>query len=177
LSDALSTCASSPASRTVLCIDGDDSAGECASLAARFGAGLARQLQGSLGERMHAALAAELRAGGLPVLVGCDCPSLERADLHAAFQALGSADAVFAPTEDGGYGLVGLRRELPAAFDGPRWGSDTVMDATRASLRAAGARWVELRTLWDVDDEAGYRRWQGWRSAGRRSSKRGDRPR
>jgi len=166
LRDTLSTCASLPGVRTTLCIEGDDSAGECASLAARFGALLTRQQPGSLGQRMHSALAGELRAGRVPVLVGCDCPPLARADLSDAFDALRDAHAVFAPTEDGGYALVGLGRELPGVFAGPQWGSTTVMRTTRALLRAAGARWVELRTLWDVDDAADHARWCAWRRDG-----------
>jgi len=163
LHDTLSTCASLPGVRRVLCIEGDDSGGECASLADRFGAVLARQSPGPLGERMHDAMVGELRAGRLPVLVGCDCPPLAPADLRDAFEALRAAHAVFAPTEDGGYALVGLSRELPAAFDGPQWGSTTVMRTTRALLRAEAARWVELRTLWDVDDAADHARWCAWR--------------
>jgi len=167
LVDTLATCASLADTRTLLCVEREDVDGECAALAGRFGAHVARQRAGDLGQRMYEALAAQLGAGRLPVLIGCDCPPLTAGDLEAAFDALRTADAVFAPTEDGGYALVGVRRSLPEAFRGPAWGSDTVMRATREALRAQGVRWAELRTLWDVDDIAGYRRWLAWRGASR----------
>lgn len=149
-----------------LCIDGDDVDGECAALAERHRMAIARQQGGDLGQRMHEALVQELRAGWLPVLIGCDCPPLSRADLEQAFDALARRDAVFSPTEDGGYALVGIARALPRAFTGIAWGTPGVMQATREALRAHGADWHELRTLWDVDDEQDYRRWLCLRANG-----------
>ncbi|MEI7446264.1 MAG: DUF2064 domain-containing protein, partial [Burkholderiales bacterium] len=77
------------------------------------------------------------------------------------------ADAVLAPAEDGGYALVGIARPIPGLFDGVDWGSDRVLAATRDRLRAAAARWTELRTVWDVDVEADLRRWTALRAGGR----------
>jgi uncharacterized protein len=67
----------------------------------RWPSGLPMQPQGGgdLGARMARALAPHRRA----VLVGTDIPGLGRADIAAAFRALGRADAVFGPSEDGGY--------------------------------------------------------------------------
>jgi hypothetical protein len=144
-----------------LLVAGDDPAGECAVLAARHGFVLGAQRGDGLGERManalHDALGEGLRRA---VLVGCDCPVLEPADLEAAFERLLSRDAVFMPADDGGYVLVGLSRRLPAVFDGPQWGTEAVMAQTRARLLAQGASWAELRTVWDVDDADDLRRWE-----------------
>jgi hypothetical protein len=147
--------------RRALLVAGDDPAGECATLAARHGFALGAQRGDGLGERMANALHDALADGcRRAVLVGCDCPVLEAADLQAAFERLLTHDAVFAPAEDGGYVLVGLSRPLPAVFDGPRWGTETVMAQTRERLRAQRARWAELRTVWDVDDADDLRRWE-----------------
>lgn len=155
-----------PGASLALCVEGDDVDGECAALAERHRMAIARQQGEDLGQRMHHALVRELRAGRLPVLIGCDCPSLSRADLEQAFDALARHDAVFAPTEDGGYALVGIARELPQAFRRPAWGTAAVMQATRDALRAQGADWHELRTLWDVDDVQDYGRWLRLRESG-----------
>ncbi len=146
--------------RVQLAIAGDDVEGEAAALAAGYGAELTRQREGDLGTRMDDALRGALARRQLPVLVGSDCPVLGTGDLRDAFAQLAEVDAVFAPTEDGGYALVGAARELSSAFAGVRWGEPGVMAATRARMVVARLRWRELRTLWDVDDEAGYRRWQ-----------------
>ncbi|GAA4405220.1 TIGR04282 family arsenosugar biosynthesis glycosyltransferase [Quisquiliibacterium transsilvanicum] len=144
-----------------LCIDGEDADGECAALARSLGLRLGRQQGEDLGARMHSALARALQDGRLPVLLGSDCPALQAADLLEALAALRRNDAVFAPAEDGGYVLVGLARECPALFQGLAWGGAEVMEQTRARLRAAGIRWTELRTLWDVDRHEDWLRWRG----------------
>ena len=59
-------------------------------------------------------------------------------------------DAVFYPTEDGGYVLVGLRRPQPELFNRMNWSTSDVMSDTRARARLRGLRFQEFETLWDV---------------------------
>lgn len=146
--------------RVRLCIAGEDRNGECTALAAVCGAQLASQQGADLGQRMRASLSGALAEGLRPVLVGSDCPELTARDLHDAFEALEQFDAVFAPTEDGGYALVGARREIAPAFERIAWGGPDVMRATRERLGDAGIGWRELRTLWDLDQFDDYRRWR-----------------
>jgi len=126
---------------------------------ARWPRGLARipQGQGDLGQRMERA--ANRYRRGRVVLIGCDIPSLALSDLHAAFRALGSADAVFGPAEDGGYWLVALAPRRPAhPFAGVRWSSPHALADTLRNFAHRKVRF--LRRLRDVDDEADYRAWQ-----------------
>lgn len=148
-----------PGLEAELCVAGDDVDGECARLAAMHGFTLVAQDGASPGERIDAALGRALREGRVPVLVGSDVMSLTARDLHAAFDALREHDAVFGPTEDGGYALVGLRRRVERLFDDMPWGTDSLMAATRRRLDECGVRWSQLRTLWDVDEEPDLRRW------------------
>lgn len=114
----------------------------------RFGVRLCAQGRGNLGERMYRAL----RRHPGSVLIGSDCPALRPADLRAAARALRrGADAVLSPAEDGGYALIGLRRVSRRLFEGVEWGSTRVLAQTRLRLRRLRWRWVELRTVWDVD--------------------------
>lgn len=120
--------------------------------AARFGASLIEQAPGDLGTRMHLALEGALRTSRAVVLVGSDCPAMTARHLRAAASALADGhDAVFAPTEDGGYALVGLARADPHLFERITWASQGVMDETRRRVRELGWSAVELETLWDVD--------------------------
>lgn len=128
--------------------------------AAAHGATLRVQRGEDLGARMASALEEALAVGVLPVLVGSDLPGLTPAHLAAAAEALDAgADAVFAPAEDGGYGLVGLSRPFPELFRDVPWGTGEVMTVTRS--RAAGRRLVELDPLWDVDEPEDLRRLEG----------------
>lgn len=161
LAQALQTAAMACPGSLELCIDGVDVDGECARLARLHGASLAVQRGDTLGERMHEALERAIGAGAAPVLIGSDVASLAPDDLRAAFEALAAHDMVFAPAQDGGYGLVGCRRRVPlAVFEPIPWGSARVMAATRARLRACGIDWRELRGVWDVDDAADLARWR-----------------
>lgn len=128
-------------------------------LARRYRVRLRAQTKGGLGERMRDALARALHEAEAAVLIGADCPVLRPADLRRAVRLLHSgADAVFAPTEDGGYALIGLRRISARLFAGIEWGSTSVMAETRRRLRSLGWRWRELRTVWDVDRPEDYLR-------------------
>lgn len=110
---------------------------------------LRQQPEGDLGARMLAALRESETAATL--VIGTDCPALTAMLLREAARELDGNDAVLLPAEDGGYVLVGTVRPLPEVFAGVEWGTDRVMAQTRERLRAAGLRWSEPATLWDVD--------------------------
>jgi uncharacterized protein len=110
---------------------------------------LARQVDGDLGARMLAAVAA---AKGPALIIGTDCPALCADHLRAAADILrGGADAVVVPADDGGYALIGLRHAEPALFRDMHWSTPDVMSETRQRLRQSGLSWQEPFTLWDVD--------------------------
>ena len=133
-------------------------------------AGLARlsdQGEGDLGQRMARAFERAFAAGERRVLlIGSDAPALVAGVLREAAQQLAGSDAVFVPTLDGGYALVGLRQKnCPALFDRMTWSCATVMRETRARLAAAGLSHVELAPLADIDEPADLRHLPaGWRA-------------
>jgi hypothetical protein len=118
-------------------------------------AGPARRPQGpgDLGTRMRRALRG---AGPGPVvLIGADIPGLGRAHVARAFAALGRAEAVFGPAEDGGFWLVGLRhggRVPPRLFEGARWSTPHALADAVASLDGRTVALVDR--LCDVDEAA-----------------------
>jgi rSAM/selenodomain-associated transferase 1 len=123
----------------------------------RFGVRLAVQAGGDLGARMLAAFEAARR--GPLVLIGTDCPCLMPDDLRSAANALAAgAEAVIAPAEDGGYGLIAALRPIPELFRDIAWSTLSVAAVTRARATAVGLRLHELRSVWDVDTPADYRR-------------------
>ena len=128
------------------------------ALAQRHRLTLRQQSAGDLGMRMRAALQSAMP--GRVLLLGSDCPVLDPAALVDADRALRTHDAVFVPVEDGGYALVGFRDTVPDCFSGVEWSTGQVMAQTRTRLRAAGTRWKELPTAWDVDTAADVQRLQ-----------------
>jgi rSAM/selenodomain-associated transferase 1 len=103
---------------------------------------------GDLGRRMDRAF--RRFRSGRAVIVGSDIPDIALADFTAAFRALGRADAVFGPAEDGGYWLVGMSPRRPARpFANVRWSTAHALSDTLANF--PGRRTAMLRMLRDVD--------------------------
>ena len=106
------------------------------------------QGRGDLAARMQHAC--ERFRCGWVVIIGSDIPDATADDVADAVRALGRANAVFGPAEDGGYWLVGLGPRRPAhPFAAVRWSSPNALEDTLANF--AGHRVCRLRTLSDVD--------------------------
>ena len=126
------------------------------------GTACVNQPQGDIGARMlHAFEQHFAHHADLPLLlVGTDCPMLAPGHLQQAAQALTQHDVVLIPAEDGGYVLIGMRVLVPQAFAGINWSTPHVMAQTRNQLHRAGVSWLELPTLWDVDEPVDWQRLQ-----------------
>lgn len=144
---ALGEIARSGLSATLWC-DPDMDHAFFADCARAFGVRLRAQPEGDLGARMRCAF--EQAAGPL-LLMGSDCPTIDVALLRSCAEAIAGRPAVFLPTLDGGYGLVGLASPLPEIFDNMPWGADAVMAITRRRLQNLGVDWEEPAEIWDVD--------------------------
>jgi rSAM/selenodomain-associated transferase 1 len=87
----------------------------------------------NLGERMKDAfIRCFLEGFRYVVVIGSDSPDLPARIIEMAFLALEDHDAVIGPSADGGYYLIGFRRESfnPHVFGGLIWGSETVFQET-----------------------------------------------
>ncbi len=116
------------------------------------------QGRGDLGSRM--ARVFDQFPPGPAVIVGSDIPELEAHHVARAFRKLGSVDAVFGPSEDGGYWLLGLnrRRRAPDLFHGVRWSSGSELADTLANL--GGRSHALLDPLDDIDTIDDWKRWR-----------------
>lgn len=123
-------------------------------LASKYSLTLHQQTGGGLGERMLQAMNAGLQNYAQVLLIGCDCPSLIAEDFKQAIFALkNGSDVVLAPTEDGGYILIGSKQpqhQLLNDADMP-WGSSKVLEITRGRIEQQQLRACEIRLQWDID--------------------------
>ena len=114
------------------------------------------QGRGDLGQRMQGQLERRFERGarGPVVIIGTDIPTIRPTHIAAAFRALGNQCAVFGPSPDGGFWLVGQRRvpRVVRLFVDVRWSSaNTLADC----LRHTSDRDVALvDALSDVDSGA-----------------------
>jgi len=112
----------------------------------------AAQPAGDLSVRTRQAFADAFRSRARRVVAfGSDIPDLSAALLHQAFAGLREHDVVLGPAADGGYYLIGMKRDRPELFAGIDWGTGRVCDQTRAAIGRQGLSVVELPTLSDVD--------------------------
>lgn len=112
----------------------------------------AAQPAGGLSTRMRQAFASAFRDHAQRVVAfGTDIPALSTALLHQAFAGLAGHDVVLGPAADGGYYLIGLKRERPELFADVEWGTESVFAQTRAAIERQGLTVTLLPTLGDVD--------------------------
>ena len=73
--------------------------------------------------------------------------------IEEAFERLAAGDrAVFGPTTDGGYDLLGLAGPGHPFFVGVEWSTSEVMAASREAAKQAGLRYSELGLGYDLDE-------------------------
>lgn len=112
------------------------------------------QGEGDLGARMQRAIGRALAEGEAACLFGTDAPAIDAVMLREAAARLATHDAVFVPAFDGGYALVGLRRDAPSIFAAMPWSTAQVMATTHERLVAAGLSQAELPPVHDIDEPA-----------------------
>jgi rSAM/selenodomain-associated transferase 1 len=109
------------------------------------------QSDGDLGHRLRAFFQHYLRDFPRVVVIGTDSPTLPHDYIHQAFAALHQHDVVLGPAFDGGYYLIGCRREIPALFDDIPWSTAKVLDATVQRVHESNASLALLPPWYDVD--------------------------
>lgn len=114
----------------------------------------------TLGERMKHAMQRAFDDGfDRVVLMGSDIPDFPPELVRKALLDLDRLDAVLGPAYDGGYYLIGFRREMffPEVFDGIVWGEADVYRPTIERMRRKGLEvmrlpdWNDVDTIWDLN--------------------------
>ena len=110
------------------------------------------QGEGDLGERMARASERALKSNAAVLLIGTDCPELDRSYLREAAEELACHDACLTPVSDGGYALMGLNIFHPSLFDNIPWSTDKVSALTLERFRYLDWQVAHLRELHDIDE-------------------------
>jgi len=113
---------------------------------------LTDQGDGDLGERVGRAASRVIREGENVLLIGTDCPGLDRHKLREAAATLVINDAVIYPTLDGGYALLGLRHFDASLFEDIAWSGPKVAADTICRIETLGWSLSVGEALRDVDE-------------------------
>ncbi|MFZ4859344.1 MAG: TIGR04282 family arsenosugar biosynthesis glycosyltransferase [Desulfuromonadaceae bacterium] len=130
-------------------------------LAQRYQCTSRSQKQGDLGQRMEAAFE-EMFADGCEscCIIGSDAPDLPIAYILEAYRFLEMQcpEAVFGPSRDGGYYLLGLRQVWPELFAKISWSSSDVLEQSLTAAHASRLsisllpEWQDIDTVEDLRD-------------------------
>ena len=104
-----------------------------------------------LGQRMHLAFNHLLENHQSVVLIGCDLPDLNSELIDRAFQMLQSNDLVLGPSCDGGYYLIGIKKNHPELFQQISWSTEKVLTQTIKRARQLSLKFHLLEELRDID--------------------------
>jgi hypothetical protein len=126
-----------------------------------------QQGEGDLGARMERILIRGLEVCPAAMALGADSPGLPVAHLEAARAALAHADAVFGPSDDGGFYLLALRRLPVGTFVDLPWSQSDTLVRTEARLKSLGLTVARVAPFFDVDVPADLARLEAEFAAGR----------
>lgn len=129
-------------------------ADDAKDVSALFGRSVAVQHGTTLGARMYAAITEARKTHDAVVILGSDVPDLQTAHISAAQQHLETSDVVLGPSRDGGYWLLGLRRDIPELFENMPWSTSDVLHETTRRCDNLGLSYTLVDTLVDVDTVA-----------------------
>lgn len=119
------------------------------------------QVEGGLGERMHAAFQQGFSQGYQKiVIVGSDCPELTTEIIEEALTALDQQEVVFGKAEDGGYYLLGMTQLVPELFANKQWSTASVLTDSIQDCEKLGISYRVLQELSDIDYEADWLRFR-----------------
>lgn len=105
-----------------------------------------------LGQKMKNAIGAVLRLGyGKVVLMGMDIPHIHTETIQNAFDNLEKKDIVIHPAVDGGYYLIGMKREYESIWNIRRYGTNTVMYDTLQHMKAENLSISVGQMYYDID--------------------------
>jgi rSAM/selenodomain-associated transferase 1 len=107
-----------------------------------------------LGRRMAACFSTLFRDDvAQAVLIGSDIPGIDAAYISQAFSLLADHDLAIGPAIDGGYCLIGFRRQsfTPELFEAVPWSTGEVLHVTLLSAARKGLSVGLLPALQDVD--------------------------
>lgn len=109
------------------------------------------QVEGDLGLRMKLAIFDALKSNDKVILIGSDIVGVDEDLIRSMYDALDDADVAIAPTIDGGYGLIGMRKACDV-FTGIEYSTPNVLDDTIELAKSQNFSVKTTDAILDIDD-------------------------
>lgn len=108
---------------------------------------------GDLGDRIHHAFDEVLANYDKVLIIGSDCPQIQKTHIDLAFESLNHTDIVIGPSLDGGYYLLGMKDDQSYLFEDMPWSTATLFGECLRKIFSRNKSVTELEHLTDVDYE------------------------
>ncbi|PNX53058.1 MAG: hypothetical protein BV458_06435 [Thermoplasmata archaeon M9B2D] len=118
----------------------------------KYGLRLFPQSDGDLGMKMFEAFRYVLNIGyQKAVLVGTDIPTLTQKIVMDSLYLMERDDVVFGPALDGGYYLIGMKKNYSDIFRGIKWSSPSTLSESFTKAQECGLKIGFVDALSDID--------------------------
>ncbi len=87
------------------------------------------------------------------IIIGSDCPGLEKEIVEEAFLSFLENDVTIGPAKDGGYYLLGMKKLINPLFQDKDWSTESVFTQTMEDVETLQLTYKLLPVLNDVDEE------------------------
>ena len=114
------------------------------------------QPDGDLGQRLTVGFERGHAASSPTLAIGTDCLDITPMFISQAIEQLQHHDAVFGPSSDGGYTIVGTARNIPTFFDNVPWSSSETLQSHLQQCERLNLSVGLLAELHDIDT------WDDW---------------
>ena len=112
-----------------------------------------------LGERMYNAFEYVLKHCIKAIIIGTDIPDLSKEIIDRAGEMLEQNDIVIGPSKDGGYYLLGIKKNYKELFENIEWGSESVYNSTIRKAEMLNLGIGRLQYLQDIDNVSALNNW------------------
>jgi rSAM/selenodomain-associated transferase 1 len=85
------------------------------------------------------------------VIIGSDLPEIDSSIIIESFKLLESCDVVIAPSDDGGYSLLGMNKQHKFLFENIEWSTDSVFEITQNIIMDNKLNLKIMSPLNDID--------------------------
>jgi uncharacterized protein len=117
------------------------------------------QKNGDLGYKMKNAFHVLLEYYNKVIIIGSDCPTIQKKDMDASFKALIHTDLVLGPALDGGYYLLGFKKMYSDLFSNIEWSTNSVLNQTIDKAYQLGLSIYKHELFNDIDYYEDYLKW------------------
>ena len=104
----------------------------------------------SLGDKMLNSISSLLKTNKKVIVIGSDTPNISKDEINLAFKKLNNSDIVLGPAYDGGYYLIGMKKENDI-FQNITWSTNTVFKETIKLIKKQNLSYSKLKDKHDLD--------------------------